>query len=399
MKILLGLIARFLNLFIRTKENYWAFGAFKGQAYVEGSKYLMEYMLLHHPEYHCTFFTMNKSLCEELNAKGIPCAYNLSVRGIIKIAKCEAVFTTQTIADIRYAFRKKNRRYYYLVHGMPLKKSWKQLPKDYATRLMEGNGILARTKDKISWLLTLGYSYKDISFVSACSEFLAGFMKIEFDDSVKVKVLGMPRNDVLFDVKRMKNEKWIDGLDGKFIVTYMPTHRGYGTGEITPTPFVNRPDINQWLKEHNVVLLMKNHPNMISKMQTFIDTETIKDITKLGIDPQVCIYHSDALITDFSSVWMDYLLLKRPILFYIYDDFEHNDVGTYYDIRKANIGSFCYTEDELFELIKKCKNDTNNMVTDSSVLAKYHKYVDGNSCCRYYNEVNQDLKMMRYGVC
>ena len=45
-------------------------------------------------------------------------------------------------------------------------------------------------------------------------------------------------------------------------------------------------------------------------------------------------------------------------------------------IRKANIGSFCYTEDELFELIKKCKNDTNNMVTDSSVLAKYHKYVD-----------------------
>ena len=210
----------------------------------------------------------------------------------------------------------------------------------------------------------------DVSFVSATSDFLRSYMNIDFDGKLNIKVLGMPRNDGLFDGDRMKDEKWVEGLEGKFVITYMPTHRAYGQGEVTPTPFINRPDIQQWMEDNNVVLLMKNHPNMIKKINQTRNSKCIIDITKQRIDPQVCLYHSDVLVTDFSSVWMDFLLLRRPVIFYIYDDFEKNDVGCHYDIRQDPPGHFCYTEDDFFQLIKDVKNKYDKMCPSDDIVHK-----------------------------
>ncbi len=389
--IFFGIIARIINLFISVRPKYWAFGSDRGKTYCEGAKYLLEYALSHHPDYKCIFVAQSRETFNNLKKKGIPCVMNFSLKGIYEIAKCEAIFTTQSFADIRYAFRKRNRKYYYLVHGMPFKKAWNQLPKDYAIRLTEGNSIFMKLKDRISGFWTLGCEMSDVDFLSACSPFLAKYMQLDFGPNYDIRVLGMPRNDALFQPERMKNEKWVDGIRGKIVITYMPTHRGYGTGEATPTPFKNRPDIQQWMRKNNIVLLMKNHPNMIPKLKDVENTDVIKDITKLRLDPQVCIYHTDILITDYSSVWMDFLLLRRPILFYIYDNFDTDDVGTYYDLKTANVGHFCYNEDELFNLIKACRQNSKGMIASDEILDKYHTYVDGNSCQRYFKAVTESL--------
>jgi CDP-glycerol glycerophosphotransferase (TagB/SpsB family) len=101
------------------------------------------------------------------------------------------------------------------------------------------------------------------------------------------------------------------------------------------------------------------------------------------------LYHSDVLITDYSSVWMDYLLLKRPIVFYSYDDFVHDDAGVYYDVKDEHVGHFCYTEDELFALLKSIKKNYHAMCPVDDVVSKFHKYVDGNSCERYFNYISK----------
>lgn len=381
-----GIFARIANIFITTKPKHWVFSSDYGKTYREGSKYLLEFMLKEHPDYKCTFITLNPKVYTELQKKGIPCELNISLRGIFTIASAEYIFTTQSM-DLFYAYPKKNRKFFYLVHGQPLKVALLQLTKtDFGKKLLKKN-LLQKIKQKITRALLEGdYQY---DFVSATSDFLKQYMEKEFDSRTKVKVLGMPRNDALFDDSRMEHEKWINDLKGKFIITYMPTHRAYGKGSITPTPFKNRPDVQDWMKKNNVVLLMKNHPNMAYKVPEQQNTECIIDITKMGLDPQVCIYHSNVLITDFSSVWMDYLLLKRPILFYIYDDFETNDVGTYYDIRLDPPGHFCYNENELFDLIQKCRNNYEAMKPTEKIIHKYHKYVDGKSCERYYKELTK----------
>lgn len=386
-----GFIARLLSLFIPVKQKYWIFGADFGNSYKEGSKYMLEYMLKEHPEYTCMFITNNKQVYDKLRNIGIPCEMNFSLKGIVAILRAEAVFTTQVITDIHLAFPRNGRKFYYLVHGQPLKVAANLLNKTTFWKKKNNSSFLKRIQTKLLYKFNEGE--KESSFLSATSDFLAQYLFNEHDRLVPVKVLGMPRNDALFDSDRMNKENWIPDIKGKFVITYMPTHRAYGLGEVTPTPFLDRPDIQDWMRKNNVVFLMKNHPNMIPKLDDSSSTDVIKDITKLRIDPQVCLYHSDVLVTDFSSVWMDFLLLKRPILFYIYDDFEKNDVGTYYDIRLDPPGHFCYNENDFFKLIKQAKDDYDNMKPASHIVAKYHKYVDGNSCERYYNAIIEDFQI------
>lgn len=383
--LIYGIIARILNCFLSVKKKQWVLGADYGQMYREGSKYLLEYMIDNHKDYDCTFITMSSRVYTDLKEKNIPCEMNLSLKGIIKILRAEVVFTTQVISDIRFAYKKKNRKYIYLTHGMPYKRAMAQLPKGYISNLRNVS-TFKKISNKISSFLTLGYKMKDVCFIPSTSDFVAKLHQLEFPYN-SIKVIGLARNDALFQDERMKKEKWIDGIDDKFVIVYMPTHRGYGAGKVSPIPFKDRKDVQDWLVENNVVLLVKNHPNMINKIDDIYGNEVIKDISKEMLDPQVCIYKSDVLITDHSSVWMDYLLLKRPILFYFYDDFEHNDVGTYYDIEKENVGAVSRNEDELFNLIKETKSRYCEMIPPGDVIRKFHKFVDGNSCERMYNEI------------
>lgn len=382
---LYAIVARIVHSVVSIRKKHWVFGSDYGNMYREGSKYLLEYMLKHHADYNCTFITRNRYVKIELNKKGIPCEMNFSLKGMIVIARAEAVFTCQFMNDVMFAYKKKGRHFFYILHGMPLKIAARSLPKDFIDKTFKKPQ--PSIKAFLSRCVNPFVDITDSEFVSVTSEFLKPYEEKDLDYRVPVKVLGMPRNDALFDKVRMAGEKWVDGVDGKFVITYMPTHRKYGQGELSPSPFINRPDFQDWMRDNNVILLIKHHPNMISKLNGVRQTDVIRDITCDRLDPQVCIYHSDVLITDYSSVWMDYLLLNRPILFFIYDNFEQDDVGCHYDIREDPPGHFCVTEEELFRLVKECKYDYDSMKPSERIIHKYHKYVDGNSCERYFKAV------------
>ena len=392
-----GIIAKVIGLFVPVKKNCWVFGSDLGQTYREGSKYLLEYMLNNHPEYDCIFLTRSSKVRNELKQRGIPCRMNLSFSGVYAVARAECVFTTQQSTDVLFALKKKNRRYFYLVHGQPYKIALNELNKTdyYKKKEFEDSRrrsmIIVMIRRWLSRTFICNFGFSDSEFVSATSDFLSFWQKRDFGEFVTSKVLGMPRNDALFQPERMREERWIEGCNGKLIVSYMPTHRLYGRGTLSPTPFANRADIKQWMQENDVVLVVKNHPTMLLYADDInpYENSNIRDITTAGIDPMTVLYHSDALITDYSSVWMDYLLLARPILFYIYDDFEHDDVGVYYDIKKEGIGHFCYTEDALFEMIKKLKTNYDSMRPAANVISKFHKYTDGCSCERYFQEITR----------
>ena len=396
-KLFFGVLARFLNAIIPVKKGLWIFGSDYGNMYREGSKYLLEFMLEHHPEYDCRFVTRSESVCSELLRRNIPCVMNLSLLGVWITARAECVFTTQDSSDIVYAFKKNNRRFFYLVHGQSYKVAIVALSKtNYKKKaIFRDVNPLVRFVRAIKIMLSSYFicdnSCLDSEFVSATSEFLSRWQKYDFGDKMPSKILGMPRNDALFQPQRMGGEKWIDGAEGKLVISYMPTHRLYGRGAVSPTPFKDRQDIQDWMQENNVLLVVKNHPNMMkfNKNMSLYESSCIKDITDAGIDPMTVLYHSDALITDYSSVWMDYLLTRRPIVFYIYDDFEHDDVGVYYDIKAEQVGHFCYSEDELFNLIKKIKMTYDDMRPREEVVRKFHKYVDGDSCARYFDEITR----------
>ena len=382
-----GIIARIISIFIPIKKNNWIFGSDYGNTYREGSRYLIEYMLSEHPEFKCTFITKNRSVKDVLNEKGIPCEMNMSLRGMIAVAKASVVFTTQSASDILFVYKKKRRKYIFLSHGQPYKAVFLATPKEYTNQMLQEVKGLKKVAADVSRYFTTGYEYWDSELYTSTSDFLIPYNKLYYGKNANVQVLGMPRNDVLFDSTKMSLEKWLPGMNGKFVITYMPTHRKFGAGFTSPIPFKTNPVVQEWMRLNNVVLLVKQHPNMANKVEKETQDDVIIDITKKGIDPQVCLFHSDALITDYSSVWIDYLILKRPLMFYYYDDFEDEDTGVLYDIREEPPGVFCYSEDQLFENIKLIRNDYESMRPSNQIVSKYHKYVDGNSCERFYKAI------------
>ena len=144
------------------------------------------------------------------------------------------------------------------------------------------------------------------------------------------KHVGLPRNDELF---RGGNDLEIMYPDFTKRIIWMPTFRnsmsGYTDGLETELgiPCVNRlqlEQLNEVLKSLNYLLILKLHPWSAEKL-TGIHYSNIVNLKDSDINEQVSLYkllgQTDALITDYSSVYVDYLLINKPICF-VYDDLE-----------------------------------------------------------------------------
>ena len=102
------------------------------------------------------------------------------------------------------------------------------------------------------------------------------------------------------------------------------------------------------------------------------------DLTAKDFDPQELLFISDLLITDYSSCYIDYLLLKRPVIFYFYDSYETEDNELYFTPQDHKVGDVCYSEEELLGSIQ------NPRYFDSDL---YHKYTDSNSSERIFKRI------------
>lgn len=146
--------------------------------------------------------------------------------------------------------------------------------------------------------------------------------------------LGNPRTDLLF--KNIVVLNMLQKKKYKKTIVWMPTYRVHKSG------FANYGDnishfglpifssknefniINDILKENNISLIIKLHPAQdlsivkIDKLSN-INILTNEDLDKKNVQLYSLLGESDALITDYSSVYVDYLLTTKPIAFTIDD--------------------------------------------------------------------------------
>lgn len=145
-----------------------------------------------------------------------------------------------------------------------------------------------------------------------------------------------PRNDALHDKQRLAAVRKRYGLEGKRIYAYMPTWRGTGrSADKTEQVRVTRrvlEEIEGLLQEDellyvNLHFLIGNQLDLTGLTRTRFFPEELETYDFLG----VC----DVLISDYSSVMMDYAQLGRPIVMYMYDYETYlQEKGFYFDIRQ-----------------------------------------------------------------
>lgn len=234
------------------------------------------------------------------------------------------------------------------------------------------------------------------------SELFHGIYKRSFACADKnMFVNGNPRNDYLFE--QLPHSILVD--EGKRNIIWMPTFRhGLGARETEKNiPVIDETNIHiidECLKKNNMHLFIKPHPRQIGELLTMCDNWenvsilTDADLRAANIPLYTFIGAMDALLTDYSSVYYDYLLLDKPIGFVI-DDFD--EYGSHRGYAFENPldympGEKIYSLEQLiwfFDELGKQDNyaDERKRVND---LVNYYK--DNNNCKRTHDLICDALK-------
>ena len=236
----------------------------------------------------------------------------------------------------------------------------------------EDREVLSRISDNIDYLITTSDKVQD----QYCEAFQISRSKI--------KALGLPRMDYYFenhDLSRLKEDfcnKYNISRDKK-IILYAPTFRDEERFN-NVFDFLNLDKFNRELGD-DYVLALRLHPTIrnlfgdeISSRAGFVNVSDWESEQELMLI-------SDMLITDYSSIMIEYGILNRPIIFFTYDldSYLKNERGFYYDFKKTVPGPIVYTSDELIDTVK---NDEFDLHKISEFVRTQFDAIDGESSRR-----------------
>lgn len=214
----------------------------------------------------------------------------------------------------------------------------------------------------------------------ATRELYAGCFSVPLE---KVKILGLPRTDLLFDKKALEErrkaflEKY-PSLKGKKLVLYAPTFRDKEADE--PKVYLEIDKMARELSDEYVIGL-RLHPFVASRFVLSDDFQG-KVVNFSSYDNlNTLLMATDILITDYSSIIFEYCVLGRPILFFAYDLEEFSDYGRgfYRDYKEYVPGPVLETTEELIEVIKKEDYKLHKL---QSFFEESYLYTDGESSKR-----------------
>ena len=237
-------------------------------------------------------------------------------------------------------------------HGTPLKRLGLDIVRDgnTAQSLKEIHSQYRREAGQFDYLLSPS-SYTTEKLSSA-------FGLTEEEKQKKVVELGYPRNVFLFrhTPEEVAELRAFYGIpEGKKVILYAPTFRETGYQYGKGFEYRIALDVERLQKRFGdtAVVLMRTHylANAqfdYDKYEGFLYRVTfVEDINRLYVI-------SDLLVTDYSSVMFDFSVLRRPMIFYMYDQEQYRgELRDFYIEPDILPGPIVTTQEELEEAIEQ----------------------------------------------
>ena len=261
-------------------------------------------------------------------------------------------------------------------HGMPLKKIQHLFPEDL-------KNIANRN---FEFDLTIATSSLMQKIVSQC-----------FNCSIdKVKLTGLPRNDYLFAKLKFNNLP-----DNSKVIVWMPTYRNgnnlaEGKQYEYGLPIVSGyklKELDKCCVENNVHIIIKLHP-LQKKNKEISGFSNIHLLSSNYVDMSIHFYNylgsADALITDYSSVYIDFLAVDKPIGFILEDYKEYgNDRGFVFDNPLTYMpGCHIYDIEDLKKFIVEISNGIDSTKELRNTIGiQLNQFRDNKNTERFVNEI------------
>lgn len=287
-----------------------------------------------------------------------------------------------------YITKKLEQKYIQTWHGTPLKRLGYDIESEGGNALHSMRDIrLKNDVDAARYTAMLSPS------PFASEAFNTSFNLENLDKKDILQETGYPRNDLLVnfsetDVERVKRDLKIP--DGKKVILYAPTWRdnqhksGVGYTFENPLDFAKmKSDLGE-----DYMILYRSH-YFVGNNSGLANDDFVIDVSKYPDIAELYIV-SDILITDYSSVFFDYAILKRPIIFYMYD----------LEIYRDELRGFYISLDELPGEIIESQGDLASKIRDVKIDKKrfaefneeFNPYEDGGSSARAINEIMKEMK-------
>ncbi len=334
-----SLFLRFIGIFVKTDDKLVVFLSLMGTRYNDSPKAIYEYLLTHEEFKNLSLIWAFEKPEEYPQIPSV----KIDTPAFFLTALKAGYWVSNTQFERGLTYKKKRTKYLYTMHGTAIK--------------LCGNDCPGRND----------FDFKTVNYLCVQSD----YDKYVFERSFRANKdcfieSGRPCNDALWHSTEAEKEalrRKLEIPDDKKVILYAPTWRESTNGgksyDIKP-PI----DLKVWeekLSNDYIVIFRAHHITtrvMDVKFNHFLrDYSDYPEINDLYIV-------SDILITDYSSVMVDYAILERPILCFAYDYDDYlKERGTYFELDDELPNKSCRTQDQLLEEIKNINFDEQRIRT------------------------------------
>jgi CDP-glycerol glycerophosphotransferase len=329
----------YLLSYLPVKRNdIWVFGSWFAKTYSDNSRYLFEYICTNRDDIFAVWITDSDKVLKQLRAEGKHCFKRYSPKAFYYGLRAKvSVFVQSNNADGLWFMNNTKVKHIQLWHGAPLKKIgyddfiYNKKKPSFFSQLLD-KFFPFRKQQPYALMIALSHEDKNI-FASAFQQ-------------DRIEITGYPRNDLLVLSKPKNRIKTI---------CYFPTFRGEVGSEwnlFLSYGFATE-SWEKFLEEENAQLHIKLHPanDLPQKDKQRLQSsgkirfiESDEDVTELMM-------RTDILITDYSSLFFDFVLTERPIIFapFDYDAYVKQERQFYFDYDAITPGPKCKNWEEVLQ--------------------------------------------------
>lgn len=329
----LNIIMTLLSLLIPKTRSYVIVGGWNGLRYADNSRAMYEYLNTHKSELKIKrvfWYTKDKQIYDDLNNQGLDVLFGMNIRSVYWHFRSKIHIVDQYPQDIIDFLSVRCIRIN-LFHGVGLKKIY-----NFMREKPTFCNILNKMDSRGFW--------RD-QFILTTSETEKAICSYAFGLKEKKCIkASYPRNRYLYvDTNRANREE-------SFNIIYLPTFRN--NQDSNPLLESDLNVINEKFKEKKIHLFIKAHFANKAKWDKQLELSNIIYLHS-KFDIYEILHEMDLVITDYSSVYFDFMLTGRPILFYPYDleYYKNQDRGFIIPYMENSPGEKVYTVKELIEKI------------------------------------------------
>lgn len=353
-----------LSFVVPRSSRIWVFGSYKN-GFNDNSKYMFLETSINDPEIFAVWITGNDEVIDDIRTRGFRVCRRFSFMGVWYALRAQVYVYSAYLSDINFWFSGGAAKIN-LWHGVPLKKIAYDI--DAGPRKQRHHGNILR---RLPYLILTPYFFSKPTYVLSPSAYL---------EKILVSALGMhaarilrakyPRIDMLTleeappgtysNVLNNERERATAmapisfGESNTKYVLYAPTWRDNSRNFIAETPIDWR-RLDGRLAEIDAKLLIKLHPNSSCDAEFFAGYANMYLLDN-NVDIYPLLPRFDCLITDYSSIYFDFLFLDKDIIFFPYDMDSYVTSGRsmYADYFEITPGRKVFDSEGLLDAISEC---------------------------------------------